>query len=128
VGIALKGAQASERPKWTTRGWNTPGLSAVANVAPTEDASNLLSAAEVGDPDIKVGDTNSGVRDEDLPPMQAADKSSPIAVMTEDAPVKHEDTIVKTEGAELVSATTITTGMFRKRKMPAASAGSRVRR
>jgi WW domain-binding protein 4 len=109
----------SERPKWTTKGWNAPGTSSASQ---TEDGTSSTTPED--------NSTNLTKVEDDLPPIKTEETAEDIALAPDVKPspevVKTED-IVKTEAPDTLPPPN-TSGMFRKRKVPAGSAGSRAKR
>lgn len=110
-------SQATLTPKWTSRGWNKPGE---ANTKPTE-----LSAAPAPSPSVgELGVSSELSPDLSLSAKEELEKAQEPSVKLEDTIVKSEDALVKLE--ESLPATS--TSMFKKRKAPIGSAGSRSKR
>jgi hypothetical protein len=113
------GPQATEMPKWTPRNWTVPGSSTPA------DSPELTDSAEERKPDVDSSPPVSHATTAKLEEPGSVKVGNGLpTVKSEGISVKTEEPVVGTEDPIAAAPT----GMFRKRKAPAASAGSRARR
>lgn len=115
AGTDADGASASEKPKWSSRGWNRPGESKERiQSAPTEEGGD--GSAE---PEAEQGE-NPGlqVKQEPAEPLTAPSEQNAMVPKTEDIPVKVDAD--RNEASPLAAG-----GLFRKRKLPAGGRGRR---
>lgn len=115
-GLSSGTSEASERPKWTAKGWNKPGEPA-APVATehTESAvkTEPITREEDGHGLVKKEEDSSG------DPSTSTPTTPPLHVKLEEPQVKAEESSSVTEPAPTGG------GMFRKRKAPVGTRGRR---
>lgn len=124
------GTAATEKPRWSARGWNRPGegradehiatkseTSAPTSPEPTDSQEAVKQALEPPPPPAPAQAMTNG----DHPTTEGV--AAKVEVKTEDPPVKVE---LVADGATAVAPAG--GSMFRKRKLPAGGAGSRGKR
>jgi len=115
---------ATEKPKWSARGWRKPGETApatdgqAADETTQEDESSTALHMEDNERQLKLNE----------PPALPVETPASVEVKQETQDrVKTEDTTVKSE-SDTPTAPSSGASLFRKRKLPAGAAGSKGRR
>ena len=128
VAAVSNGSAATEKPKWSARGWNRPGegktdeYSAMRSETPASTSPEPTIVQEAVQQDLEPPlDRASTVTDDDHPTTEGT--AVKVDVKAENLQVKAE-----LEADNAVAAAPAGGGMFRKRKLPAGGAGSRGKR
>ena len=132
VAATSSGTAATEKPRWSARGWNRPGEgkadehsatksepSASTSPEPTNSQETVKQALEPPPPPPQA--PAQTMTNDDHPTTEGV--AAKVEVKIEDPPVK-----VKLEADGATAAAPAGGSMFRKRKLPAGGAGSRGKR
>lgn len=120
--VATGAPIASERPQWTSKGWNKPGELVSSTAASGAQVKSDFDEEGGGGPPT-LGEV---VKSEDGDPQTKS--PPPLAPTLSPAPKTEEPAIKLEESVAAHDPTPAEGSIFRKRKIPAGSAGTRGRR